>query len=266
VALPPELEARILHNYHVEKWRNTTIARHLGIHRSTVQHFLEQAGLPRIGTAAPSLIDAYWPFICQTLEKFPTLATSRLFEMVRQRGYNGSNCHFRHVIANRRPRFDSFKWMLALLQKKIKLDDLKHQLGEMPELEVLRNQLYNERLFDKNKSMTILARQRGITIDKICGSLGISISTYKDYKLAFSKGGSQALFSRKPKIKKVMTRRSRARSLEYFIGPPVRTVSTELAGRCLCLEEFFGRRERARARRLLEVSLGPLGIAGVKRA
>jgi transposase len=202
VALPPELEARILHHYHVEKWRNTTIARHLGIHRSTVQHFLEQAGLPRIGTAAPSLIDAYWPFICQTLEKFPTLATSRLFEMVRQRGYNGSNSHFRHVIANRRLRFDSFKWMLALLQKKIKLDDLKHQLGDVPELEVLRNQLYNGRLFDRNKSMTILARQRGITIDKICGFLGISISTYKDYKLAFSKGGSQALFSRKPKIKK----------------------------------------------------------------
>jgi hypothetical protein len=160
VALPPELEARVLHHYHVEKWRNGTIARHLGIHRSTVQHFLEQAGLPRIGTAGPSLIDAYWPFICQTLEKFPTLATSRLFEMVRQRGYNGSNSHFRHLIANRRPRFDAFKWMLALLQKKIKPDDLKHQLGDMPELEVLRNRLYNGRLFDRNKSMTILARRR----------------------------------------------------------------------------------------------------------
>jgi hypothetical protein len=94
VALSPELQARILHHYHVEKWRNTTIARHLGIHRSAVKRFLEQAGLPRIGTAGPSLIDAYWPFICQTLEKFPTLATSRLFEMVRQRGYNGSNSHF----------------------------------------------------------------------------------------------------------------------------------------------------------------------------
>jgi transposase len=202
VALPPELEARLLHHYHVEKWRNGTIARHLGIHPSTVQRFLEQAGLPRIGTAGPSLIDAHWPFICQTLAKFPTLATSRLFEMVRQRGYNGSNSHFRHVIANRRPRFDAFKWMLALLQKKIKPDDLKHQLGDMSELEALRNRLYNGGLFDRNKSMTILARQRGITVDKICSFLGISISTYNSYKRAFINGGSQALFSRKPKIKR----------------------------------------------------------------
>jgi hypothetical protein len=116
----------------------------------------------------PSLIDAYWPFICQTLEKFPTLATSRLFEMVRERGYNGGNSHFRHVIANRRSRFDAFEWMLAVLQKKIKPDDLKRQLGDMPGLETLLNRLYSGRLFDRNKSITIIARQRGITIDKIC--------------------------------------------------------------------------------------------------
>jgi hypothetical protein len=85
VGLPPELEARILHHYHVEKWRMGTIARQLGIHHGTVEHFLGQAGLPRIGTAGPSLMDAYLPFIRQTLEKFPTLAASPLYGMVRER-------------------------------------------------------------------------------------------------------------------------------------------------------------------------------------
>jgi transposase len=202
VALSPELEARVLHHYHVEKWRTGTIARHLGIHRSTVQHFLDRAGLQRIGTVGPTLIDVYWPFICQTLEKFPTLATSQLFEMVRERGYSGGHSHFRHVITNRRPRFDAFEWMLAVLQKKIKSDDLKHQLGDMAGLDVLLNRLYNGRLFERNKSMVILARQRGITIDTICNLLGITILTYRGYMRAFTNGGSHALFSRKPKIKK----------------------------------------------------------------
>jgi transposase len=92
--------------------------------------------------------------------------------------------------------------MLAVLQKKINFDDLKNQLGDMPELESILNRVYTGRLFDRNKAMAILACQRGITIDKICSVLGISTNTYRLYKLAFVKGGSQALFSRKPKIKK----------------------------------------------------------------
>jgi hypothetical protein len=156
----------------------------------------------RIGTVHPTLIDSYLPFIRQTLERFPTLATSRLYEMVRERGYSGGHSHFRHVIANLRPKFGAFEWMLAVLQKKINFDDLKNQLGDMPELESILNRVYTGRLFDRNKAMAILACQRGITIEKICSFLGISTNTYKIYKRAFVKGGSQALFSRKPKIKK----------------------------------------------------------------
>ena len=66
---------------------------------------LAQAGLPRIGPPArPSQIDAYLPFIRQTLETFPTLTASRLYGMVRERGYRGSPDHFRHLIACHRPR------------------------------------------------------------------------------------------------------------------------------------------------------------------
>lgn len=102
---PPEIEAQILRYYHVEKWRIGTIAAQLRVHHSVVRRVLAQAGLPRPGPPPrPSPIDAYLPFILQTLEKFPTLTASRLFAMVHERGYRGSPDHFRHLIAQHRPR------------------------------------------------------------------------------------------------------------------------------------------------------------------
>jgi transposase len=66
---------------------------------------LAQAGLPLIGPPPRrSLIDAYLPFIRQTLEAFPTLTASRLYGMVRERGYSGRPDHFRHLVARHRPR------------------------------------------------------------------------------------------------------------------------------------------------------------------
>jgi transposase len=81
------------------------IARQLHVHHSVVRRVLTQAGLPRIGPPPrPSQIDAYLPFIRQTLETFPTLTASRLYVMARERGYRGSPDHFRHLIACHRPR------------------------------------------------------------------------------------------------------------------------------------------------------------------
>jgi transposase len=102
---PPDIEAQILRFYHVEKWTIGTIARQLHIHHSVVRRVLAQAGLPRVGPPPrPSKIDAYLPFIRQTLESFPTLTASRLFVMAYERGYRGSADHFRHLIACHRPR------------------------------------------------------------------------------------------------------------------------------------------------------------------
>ena len=100
-----ELEAQILRYYHVEKWRAGTIARQLRVHHGTVHRVLAQAGLPRIGgLQRPSQIDAYLPFIHETLKKFPSLTASRLYAMVCERGYRGNHHHFRHLISVHRPR------------------------------------------------------------------------------------------------------------------------------------------------------------------
>ena len=105
MTIAPELSARILRLYDVEKWRVGTISRLLCVHRDTVHRVLAQSGLPTPSTPLrPSRIDVYRPFILQTLTKFPELSAVRLFGMVRERGYCGSGDHFRHLIAGMRPR------------------------------------------------------------------------------------------------------------------------------------------------------------------
>jgi transposase len=102
---PPDIEQQILRYYHAEKWTAGTIARQLHVHHSVVRRVLAQAGLPRIGAARrPSPIDAYLPLIQETLAKFPSLTASRLFTMAHERGHRGSPDHFRHLVAEHRPR------------------------------------------------------------------------------------------------------------------------------------------------------------------
>jgi transposase len=98
-------EAEILRLYHAEKWRVGTVATQLGVHHSTVRRVLAQAGLDagRV-SARPSMADSYLPFIETTLQQYPGLRASRLFEMVRARGYPGKSDHFRTVVARYRPR------------------------------------------------------------------------------------------------------------------------------------------------------------------
>ena len=105
MTIAPELESQILRYYHAEKWRIGTIACQLGVHRGTVQRVLAQAGLPSLDPVRrPLRVDPYLPFIRETLEKFPTLTASRLYQMVRERGYAGGPDHFRHLVALHRPK------------------------------------------------------------------------------------------------------------------------------------------------------------------
>ena len=105
MAIASELEAKILRYFHVEKWRTGTIARQLGIHHGTVDRVLSQAGLPKgMSCRRPSILDPFLPFVLETLEQFPQLTASRLYAMVRERGYCGGPDHFRHLIAHHRPR------------------------------------------------------------------------------------------------------------------------------------------------------------------
>ncbi|WP_247355684.1 IS21 family transposase [Bradyrhizobium sp. 160] len=105
MTVTPELEAQILRLYHVEKWRCGTIAKQLHVHHTTVHRVLTQAGLPRNRPILrPTKIEPYLPIVLKTLEQFPALTASRLYAMMRERGYRGSPSYFRHLIALHRPR------------------------------------------------------------------------------------------------------------------------------------------------------------------
>ena len=106
MAIDDELKAQILRYHCVEHWRVGTIASQLGVHHSTVERVLGEAGVERERQRPrrPSKLDPYMAFITETLERFPTLTAARLFDMVKARGYTGGPDHFRHRIAQLRPR------------------------------------------------------------------------------------------------------------------------------------------------------------------
>lgn len=100
-----ETEAEVLRLFHAEKWRIGTIASELGLHHTTIQRVLRQSGIESRAVAPrPSMADPFVPFIVEQLEKFPRLCASRLFEMVKARGYQGGPDHFRRVVGRHRPR------------------------------------------------------------------------------------------------------------------------------------------------------------------
>jgi transposase len=95
-----EQNATILRLYHAEKWPVGTIARQLGVHHGTVRRALARSGLEQVvRRRRPSKLDPFLPFVTRTLEEYPSLPASRLFEMARERGYQGSPHHFRHLVA-----------------------------------------------------------------------------------------------------------------------------------------------------------------------
>jgi transposase len=103
--ISPEREAEVLRLFHAEKWPIGTIAAQLGMHHTTVRRVLGQAGIPAgQSMARPSIIDNFVPFIRETLAKYPRLRASRLFAMAKQRGYEGSQDHFRHVVSRFRTK------------------------------------------------------------------------------------------------------------------------------------------------------------------
>jgi len=99
-----ELEAEILRLHHAERWPVGTIAFQLGIHHSAVERVLTQAEVPKPALVRPSIVDPYIPFMLETLKKYPKLTASRLFHMVKERGFRGRPSFFRSIVARIRPR------------------------------------------------------------------------------------------------------------------------------------------------------------------
>ena len=95
--------AEIVRLAQAEKWPIGTIAHQLGVHHSVVRRVLAQSGMQEARLQRPSMADPYVPFIQATLDKYPKLHASRLYQMVKERGYQGQPDHFRSIVARYRP-------------------------------------------------------------------------------------------------------------------------------------------------------------------
>lgn len=100
-----ETEAEIVRLYHGERWPIGTIAGQLGLHHTTVQRVLRHTGVDaKVVAPRPSMVDPFVPFIVEQLAKYPALRSSRLFVMIKERGYPGGPDHLRRVIGRLRPK------------------------------------------------------------------------------------------------------------------------------------------------------------------
>ena len=103
--IPSELCAKIRRLFYAEHWPIHTIATALGVHHDTVRRAIEQDRFIRPGAQIrPSRLDPYKAFITATLEQYPRLRATRLFAMLRDRGYPGSVVQVRRYVRTVRPQ------------------------------------------------------------------------------------------------------------------------------------------------------------------
>jgi len=120
-----ETEAAIRRLYYAEKWKPGTICRELGVHHETVTRVLANSGVPPASLPRRSSIaDPFADFIRQVLEKYPRLPSSRLYEMVRERGYPGAPDHFRAITRRYRPQMpaEAFQRLRTLPGEQAQVD------------------------------------------------------------------------------------------------------------------------------------------------
>jgi transposase len=101
--LSGELRAQIRHLFYAEHWTVGTIAQQLGVHPDSIRHALETEQFNRAKALRPLLTDPYVEFIRQTLQQYPRLRATRIYQMIRERGYTGSVVQLRRVVARLRP-------------------------------------------------------------------------------------------------------------------------------------------------------------------
>ena len=102
--ITPEQYAEIRRLHFGEHWKVGTIAAALGVHHDTVRAAIaHDTGTVRRGTCRASALDPYLPLIHDTLAHHPRLRATRLFEMVRARGYRGSVVQLRRIVRTIRP-------------------------------------------------------------------------------------------------------------------------------------------------------------------
>jgi transposase len=101
--ISPETRAQIRRYFYAEHWKIGTIASELHIHPDAVRHAIESERFHLTPPLRASVVDPYLGFIRETLDQHPRLRATRIFQMIRDRGYRGSVVQLRRVVSGLRP-------------------------------------------------------------------------------------------------------------------------------------------------------------------
>jgi len=101
--ISPETRAQIRRYFYAEHWKVGTIASELGVHPDAVRHAIESERFLNSKPLGASVVDPYIEFLRHTLEQHPRLRATRLYQMIRDRGYPGSVVQLRRTVARLRP-------------------------------------------------------------------------------------------------------------------------------------------------------------------
>lgn len=103
MTVPKETEVDITRLHYGEHWRVGTIAAQLSIHPDVVKRVLGHKQTSGDPVRRPSLVQPFQEFIRQTLEQYPALRATRLYDMLTPRGYHGSLRTLRDYVSMVRP-------------------------------------------------------------------------------------------------------------------------------------------------------------------
>ena len=103
MTIDAQTAAQIRRLYFAEHFRVHTISTALAVHHETVERVLglkdRKKPEPR-----PKALDSYRDFLQEQLQRYPRLRATRLFDMIRARGYEGSPRSVRTYVHELRPR------------------------------------------------------------------------------------------------------------------------------------------------------------------
>ncbi|MFM2153712.1 MAG: family transposase [Pseudomonadota bacterium] len=97
--------AKVRRLFFAEHWKVGTIAGELGLHWDTVRRAIEvDRFVSTTARVRPSMLDPYLELVELTLKNHPKLVATALFQMLKGRGYQGSEKQVRRLVARLRPR------------------------------------------------------------------------------------------------------------------------------------------------------------------
>ena len=119
-----ETEAEIRRLHFAEHWPVGTIASQLGVHEDVVKRVLGLLERKKPGPPRARLVDPYVDFIGETLAQYPRLRVTRLYDMVKARGYAGGVRTLREHVRSVRPvpKKEAFVRIEPLIGEQAQLD------------------------------------------------------------------------------------------------------------------------------------------------